>query len=65
MPKPAVETFLVEPLLGLHNHLTTLLKDNGLLSSDSFVEQQKIAGIKQEKKIAIDSLKEEIRSLSE
>ena len=45
MPKPTVETLIVEPLLGLHNHLTTLLKDNGQLSSDSLVEQQKIAAI--------------------
>ena len=45
MPKPAVETFAVGPLLGLHTNLTTLLKDNGLLSSDSLVEQQKIAAI--------------------
>ena len=45
MPKPAVETLLVEHLLGLHNHLTTLLKDNGLISTDSLAEQQKIAAI--------------------
>ena len=45
MPKPAVETLLVEHLFGLHNYLTTLLKDNGLISSDSLVEQQKIAAI--------------------
>jgi hypothetical protein len=45
MPKPTVETLIVEPLLGLHNHLTTLLKENGQLSSDSLVEQQKIAAI--------------------
>jgi hypothetical protein len=45
MPKPTVETLLVDPLLDLQKCLITILKDNGLLSSDSLLEQQKIAAI--------------------
>ena len=45
MPKPTVESLSVEYLSGLHAYLTKILKDNGLLSSDSLLEQQKIAAI--------------------
>jgi len=45
MPKPTVESLSVEYLTGLHAHLTQILRDNGLLMSDSQVQQVKIAGI--------------------
>ena len=45
MPKPTVESLSVDPLIDFHTHLTSLLRDHGLLSSDSQLEQQNIAAI--------------------
>jgi hypothetical protein len=47
MPKPTVESLSVECLIGLHANLTQILRDNGLILSDSQVQQEKIAGILQ------------------
>ena len=45
MPKATVETLSVEYLSSLHTRLTQILKDNGLISCDPHLDQQKIAAI--------------------
>ena len=45
MPKATVESLSVDYLITLHSHLTQILKDNGLLSSESLIDQQKLAAI--------------------
>ena len=45
MPKTVVETCSFESMCTLHTYLTKILKDNGILSSETQIDQELIAKI--------------------